>query len=226
MAAHAPDLAGRRGDRQRRAAGRRAALGRVQPGRNPNAGTLPPAVARAGPQGGLSGVAADDPRGPHGSPAWTVSCRIASMPRWSRFQPLMTASRACPCSMSPFGSPSPKYRKNRQRRHHERARPAGTERLLLLTEGHCLRDQALAICGTTDRDAEGDFRATSLETIRQMVATGMGSTLLPAMACSDFSEVLGSAARPLETRNRTAHRARLAPKVPSRRRSANAWRKR
>jgi len=35
-------------------------------------------------------------------------------------------------------------------------------RLLLLTEGHCLRDQALAICGTTDRDADGDFRATSL----------------------------------------------------------------
>ena len=60
------------------------------------------------------------------------------------------------------------------------------KRLLLLTEGHCLRDQALAICGTTDQDGDGDFRATSLETIRQMVATGMGSTLLPAMACGDF----------------------------------------
>ena len=59
-------------------------------------------------------------------------------------------------------------------------------KLLLLTEGHCLRDQALAICGTTDRDGEEDFRATSLETIRQMVATGMGSTLLPAMACGDL----------------------------------------
>ena len=71
------------------------------------------------------------------------------------------------------------------------------KKLLLLTEGHCLRDQALAICGTTDRDAEGDFRATSLETIRQMVATGLGSTLLPAMACGDFR---GGAvtARPLE----------------------------
>ena len=71
------------------------------------------------------------------------------------------------------------------------------KKLLLLTEGHCLRDQALAICGATDRDAEGDFRATSLETIRQMVATGMGSTLLPAMACDDFR---GGAvtARPLE----------------------------
>ena len=54
--------------------------------------------------------------------------------------------------------------------------------LLLLTEGHCLRDQALAICGTANRDVEGDFRATSLQTILQMVATGLGSTLLPAMA--------------------------------------------
>jgi len=56
--------------------------------------------------------------------------------------------------------------------------------LLLLTEGHCLRDQALAICGSFDaqNSPEGDFRATSLETIRQMVATGMGRTLLPAMA--------------------------------------------
>ena len=59
------------------------------------------------------------------------------------------------------------------------------QRLLLLTEGHCLRDQALAICGDADAGADGDFRATSLETILQMVATGLGSTLLPAMACSD-----------------------------------------
>ena len=36
------------------------------------------------------------------------------------------------------------------------------QRLLLLTEGHCLRDQALAICETSDGDVEGDFRATSL----------------------------------------------------------------
>lgn len=70
-------------------------------------------------------------------------------------------------------------------------------RLLLLTEGHCLRDQALAICKTTDRDSDGDFSATSLETIRQMVATGMGSTLLPAMACGDLP-TRGVAMRPLE----------------------------
>ena len=71
------------------------------------------------------------------------------------------------------------------------------QRLLLLTEGHCLRDQALAVCGTTDRDAEGDFRATSLETILQMVATGLGSTLLPAMACSE-ARAHAVTMRPLE----------------------------
>ncbi len=71
------------------------------------------------------------------------------------------------------------------------------QKLLLLTEGHCLRDQALAICGSTERDSVGDFRATSLETIRQMVATGMGCTLLPAMACNDFLNG-GVTARPLE----------------------------
>ena len=71
------------------------------------------------------------------------------------------------------------------------------QRLLLLTEGHCLRDQALAICGMPDYEDEGDFRATSLETILQMVAIGLGSTLLPAMACSD-ARARSVATRPLE----------------------------
>ena len=59
------------------------------------------------------------------------------------------------------------------------------QRLLLLTDGHCLRDQALAVCGQREAPVEdngADFRATSLETLRQMVAAGMGSTLLPALA--------------------------------------------
>ncbi len=71
------------------------------------------------------------------------------------------------------------------------------QRLLLLTEGHCLRDQALAVCGMADRDAEGDFRATSLETILQMVAAGLGNTLLPAMACGE-ARGRAVATRPLE----------------------------
>jgi LysR family hydrogen peroxide-inducible transcriptional activator len=54
--------------------------------------------------------------------------------------------------------------------------------LLLLEDGHCLRDQALELCSRIDvREAE-DFRATSLETLRQMVIAGLGITLLPALA--------------------------------------------
>ena len=54
--------------------------------------------------------------------------------------------------------------------------------LLLLEDGHCLREQALEVCSRIDvREAE-DFRATSLETLRQMVVAGLGITLLPETA--------------------------------------------
>ena len=56
------------------------------------------------------------------------------------------------------------------------------ECVLLLEEGHCLRDQALAICGHTSSDQRDEFKATSLETLRQMVAAGVGCTLLPTLA--------------------------------------------
>jgi LysR family hydrogen peroxide-inducible transcriptional activator len=56
------------------------------------------------------------------------------------------------------------------------------ENLLLLDEGHCLRDQALAVCGLESRASE-EVRATSLETLRQMVGIGIGVTLLPLLAC-------------------------------------------
>ncbi len=53
--------------------------------------------------------------------------------------------------------------------------------LLLLDEGHCLRDQALSFCGQADV-REAPFRATSLSTLAQMVAGGAGVTLLPQIA--------------------------------------------
>jgi LysR family hydrogen peroxide-inducible transcriptional activator len=56
------------------------------------------------------------------------------------------------------------------------------ETLLLLEDGHCLRDQALDICANADVHEKQDFRATSLETLRQMVASGVGITLLPELA--------------------------------------------
>lgn len=60
-----------------------------------------------------------------------------------------------------------------------------TEALLLLEDGHCLRDQALAACAF-DRGAmpAEDFAATSLHTLVQMVAGGLGVTLLPQLAIS------------------------------------------
>jgi len=56
------------------------------------------------------------------------------------------------------------------------------ETLLLLEDGHCLRDQALDVCTRIDVHESEDFRATSLETLRQMVAAGLGITLLPELA--------------------------------------------
>ena len=54
--------------------------------------------------------------------------------------------------------------------------------LLLLEDGHCLRAHALEACSRIRVHEAGDFRATSLETLRQMVAAGHGVTLLPELA--------------------------------------------
>ncbi len=55
--------------------------------------------------------------------------------------------------------------------------------LLLLEEGHCLRDQVLKFCREKKPDALSSFGATSLTTITQLVANGYGTTLLPEIAC-------------------------------------------
>ncbi len=57
----------------------------------------------------------------------------------------------------------------------------GHERLLLLEEGHCLRDQALQFCQIANVQARKALGATSLTTIMQMVAAGHGVTLLPEL---------------------------------------------
>jgi len=56
------------------------------------------------------------------------------------------------------------------------------EKVLLLEDGHCLRDQALAVCQLSGASERSGFRATSLETLRQMVAAGVGVTLLPELS--------------------------------------------
>jgi LysR family transcriptional regulator, hydrogen peroxide-inducible genes activator len=72
-------------------------------------------------------------------------------------------------------------------RRNQRPRRASAEmlthdRLLLLEEGHCLRDQALSYCHMLTPEARDSFGASSLATIVQMVANGYGITLLPEMA--------------------------------------------
>jgi LysR family hydrogen peroxide-inducible transcriptional activator len=71
------------------------------------------------------------------------------------------------------------------------------ETLLLLEDGHCLRDQALEVCSRIGTHETQDFRATSLETLRQMVATGAGVTLLPELAARGaYGHARGVTVRP------------------------------
>ena len=56
------------------------------------------------------------------------------------------------------------------------------ERLLLLDDGHCLRDQALEVCQMAGAGERSGFRATSLETLRHMVSANVGMTLMPALS--------------------------------------------
>lgn len=86
------------------------------------------------------------------------------------------------------------------------------EKLLLLEEGHCLREHALEVCSRAGAEEQG-FRATSLETLRQMVASGAGITLLPRLAAEGpFASARGLVVRP------------FAPPAPSRTIGA-AWRR-
>jgi LysR family hydrogen peroxide-inducible transcriptional activator len=75
-----------------------------------------------------------------------------------------------------------------------------TERLLLLEDGHCLRDHALAVCGLLagERGDQDSFAATSLHTLVQMVAGGLGITLLPRLAiAAGITEGTGLVLRPV-----------------------------
>jgi LysR family hydrogen peroxide-inducible transcriptional activator len=85
------------------------------------------------------------------------------------------------------------------------------ERLLLLDDGHCLREQSLAWCGRRLPE-EMAFRATSLPTLVQMVAAGAGVTLLPTIAVAT------------ETARSRIHVRPLAP--PPSRTLVLAWRAR
>ncbi|WP_323009050.1 hydrogen peroxide-inducible genes activator [Paracoccus sp. (in: a-proteobacteria)] len=67
------------------------------------------------------------------------------------------------------------------------ARPESieAERLLLLADGHCLRDQALEVCGMRSPRRKLNLEAASMATLMRMVASGMGMTLIPKLALAD-----------------------------------------
>ena len=75
-------------------------------------------------------------------------------------------------------------------------------RLLLLEDGHCLKDHALAACNRPEMRAEATMMGTSLHTIVQMVDNGLGVTMLPEMALrAGILDHTGLTARPLDAAN-------------------------
>lgn len=65
------------------------------------------------------------------------------------------------------------------------------ERLMLLEEGHCMREQALAVCRQVKPVALKRFGATSLTTLMQMAANGLGVTLIPHLAVPSANAIAG-----------------------------------
>ena len=57
--------------------------------------------------------------------------------------------------------------------------------VLMLEDGHCLRDQALGVCFAEGAKEDKRFQATSMNTLLHMVATGAGLTLIPKLATSE-----------------------------------------
>ena len=87
------------------------------------------------------------------------------------------------------------------------------QQLLLLEDGHCLREQALDVCRLSGANEKSEFRATSLETLRQMAAADVGITLLPTLAV-----------KPPVARSPNIHLLGFSDSHPSRR-IAMVWRK-
>ena len=86
-----------------------------------------------------------------------------------------------PLASDPFVVATPAGHRLAVRKRLAEADLAG-EQVLLLDDGHCLRAQALKLCQTVGAGEVGDFRAGSLNTLVQMVAGGIGITLLPQLA--------------------------------------------
>lgn len=74
-----------------------------------------------------------------------------------------------------------------EKKHQLKLEDLKSTPLLLLEEGHCLRDQALEVCQMAGTLEQESFKATSLETLKQMVKAGLGLTLIPKLS-SNFQD--------------------------------------
>ena len=100
-----------------------------------------------------------------------------------------------------------------------------TADMLLLTEGHCFRDQALDVCARDpgEEDDASDVRATSLETLLHLVAAGHGVTLIPRMAMrSPWTEDERLAFRPVSSTDAKRHLRLVVRKSFPRKQAAQA----
>ncbi len=151
------------------------------------------------------------------APASSSTCaRRPATPRWIRCAMAMPTACCWRClsrsatlrrkCFSPIRSMSPSPRTIRAIRPH-RSTPDKIDgnRLLLLEDGHCLKDHALAACNRAELRTEATITGTSLHTLVQMVDNGLGLTLLPEMAIRGGILVNTQiAARPI--RSAKAHR--------------------
>ena len=97
------------------------------------------------------------------------------------------------------------------------------ERLMLLEEGHCMRDQALAVCGSVKPVSMASYGATSLTTLLQMVSHGLGITLIPEMAVTAGSGLQRTEDRAVRGAGPGAHDLpRMAKEQPAARRMPDA----
>jgi LysR family hydrogen peroxide-inducible transcriptional activator len=114
------------------------------------------------------------------------------------------ALHCTPLFFEPFLLAANKITNARQKRFVA-TKDIDTERILLLEDGHCLKDQTLELCAMQDKNATFSIKATSLETLMQMTAGGLGVSVIPRLAAAPTSQ-LGSALMFSEFKDKRAGR--------------------
>ena len=96
--------------------------------------------------------------------------------------------RTIPLFFEPFVLAAPRTHQLASKQRLTR-RDLDSEQMILLEDGHCLRDQTLNLCPANRRGATRQYHATSLETLRHLVAIGTGYTLIPQLAVQNDAQL-------------------------------------